>query len=228
MTQRAYPLDNIEYTAEDVQLFHAARTPGIFNATGKDLQVKATGGLGLSISPGVAFLLTGTDALGGFTYANKAVEIMNASTPGSTRRYDYISVRYTKADNTALLTYVVGTGSTPTPVRNTSIYEIIIAIIDIPANASQITQSNINDVRLNPKYCGLVVDGTDRVPVEGLQAQFETFMQTLQASLSGNVAGNLLNLINNVDTHTLKCIIDKKEPSAVDIPEGYFYFQVEE
>ena len=33
MTQRAYPLDDTNYLAEDVRLFHVARTPGIFNAT---------------------------------------------------------------------------------------------------------------------------------------------------------------------------------------------------
>ena len=37
MTQRAYPLDDTEYYAEDVRLFHVGRTSGIFNVTADDL-----------------------------------------------------------------------------------------------------------------------------------------------------------------------------------------------
>lgn len=41
MTQKAYPLDDTEYYAEDVRLFHLGRTSGVFNITEDDLRVKA-------------------------------------------------------------------------------------------------------------------------------------------------------------------------------------------
>ena len=44
MAQKAYPLDNTKYLSEDVRLYHVGRTTGIFNATGDDLKVSASGG----------------------------------------------------------------------------------------------------------------------------------------------------------------------------------------
>lgn len=201
MTQKAYPLNDTLYTAEDVRLFHVARHPGIFNATGTDLQVRALGGLNIGVLPGYAFLLTGTEDIGGVTFGSTEEEGFTVDTPGSIRRYDYISVRYTKTSNTAQLLYVKGGTSYPTPVRNASTYELIVAIIEVPANASSITSANIIDVRLDEKYCGLVVDGTARVPTESMQEQFTAFMESIKNTLSSDAAGNLLNMINSVSSN---------------------------
>lgn len=56
MAQKAYPLDNTKYLSEDVRLYHVGRTTGIFNATGDDLKVSASGGMNIKVSPGYAFL----------------------------------------------------------------------------------------------------------------------------------------------------------------------------
>lgn len=201
MTQRAYPLDDTLYSASDVRLFHVARYPGIFNATGTDLQVSAAGGLSVSVLPGYAFLKTGTTDVGGITFGSTEAETFTIDVPGSAKRYDYIAVRYTKSTNQAELVYVKGTSAKPTgPARDSGSYEIIIAIIEVPANASQITAQNIVDTRLDSKYCGLVVDGTERVPIEGLIDQFNAFMDTIKDTLDGNVAGNLLNKINEAES----------------------------
>jgi len=197
MTQIAYPLDNTSYTAKDVRLFHVARYSGIFNTTGTDLEVSSAGGLVLTVKPGYAFLMTGTNEIGGITYGSSSNETITVDTPSTTKRYDYVSVRYTKSTNTCVLKYVKGNANKPTsPVRNTGEYEIIIAIIEVPANASSISASNIQDTRLNKTFCGLVVDGTERIPIEGLQAQFEAFMDSIKSTLDGDTAGNLLNKIN--------------------------------
>ena len=184
MTQKAYPLDDTDYLAEDVRLFHVARTPGIFNATGTDLQVSANGRMAVDVKPGYAFLLTSKDGVGGITYGNDATEGLTVPTAESTTRYDYIAVRYTKEANTCKLVCVKGSSAKPTaPVRTASIYEIILAIITVRANASEVTASDIQDTRMDEALCGLVVDGTERVPTEGMQAQFTQFMQDNRAAL---------------------------------------------
>ena len=43
----AYPLDDTEYLAEDLRMFHAGRTPGLFNITGEDFEVKSAGGMNI-------------------------------------------------------------------------------------------------------------------------------------------------------------------------------------
>ena len=177
MTQKAYPLDDTDYLAEDVRLFHVARSSGIFNATGTDLQVSANGRMAVDVKPGYAFLLTSKDGVGGITYGSNATEGLVVSTAESTTRYDYIAVRYSKDSNSCKLVCVKGSSAKPTaPVRTASVYEIILAILTVRANASEIRASDIQDTRLDEKMCGLVVDGTDRIPTEGMQAQFTQFM----------------------------------------------------
>ena len=56
MAQKAYPLDNTKYLSEDVRLYHVGRTAGIFNATGDDLKVSASGGMNIKVSPGYLVL----------------------------------------------------------------------------------------------------------------------------------------------------------------------------
>ena len=168
MTQRAYPLDNTEYYAEDVRLFHVARTPGIFNATGTDLQVSAAGGMKLSVLPGYAYLLTSDSTVGGITYGSSAIETINAEVASSTARYDYISVRYDKLANECKLKYTRGTDDYPTPVRNANSYEIILALIHVRDSATEIKNSDITDTRLDEAYCGLVIAGPERIPTEGM------------------------------------------------------------
>lgn len=177
MTQKAYPLDDTNYLAEDVRLFHVARTPGIFNATGSDLQVSATGRMAVDVKPGYAFLLTAKGGVGGITYGSNATEGLTIPTAESTTRYDYIAVRYTKDTNKCVLVSVKGSGSKPSePVRTASVYEIILAIVRVRANASEISAEDIEDTKLNQTYCGLVIDGTDRIPTDGYDAQFTDFM----------------------------------------------------
>lgn len=184
MTQKAYPLDDTNYLAEDVRLFHVARTPGIFNATGTDLQVKSTGRMAVDVSPGYAFLLTAKEGVGGITYGSNATEGLTVSTAESTTRYDYVAVRYSKDTNTCKLVCVKGSSAKPTaPIRTASVYELILAIITVRANASEILASDIQDTRLNETMCGLVVDGTARIPTEGMNAQFTQFMANNQATL---------------------------------------------
>lgn len=196
MAQKAYPLDNTKYLSEDVRLYHVGRTTGIFNATGDDLKVSASGGMNIKVSPGYAFLFSAKSAIGGFTYGNTSDVTLSIDIASSTTRYDYISCRYTKATNNCVLTYVRGNGSRPTaPIRNENIYEIILAIIQVPGNASAITSARIIDTRLNETFCGLVTDGTNKLPTQPMYDQYNALLAELEKALDGNTAGNLLNQI---------------------------------
>lgn len=207
MTQKAYPLDNTQYLAEDVRLYHIARTTGIFNVTGEDLKVSASGGMNVKISPGYAFLLTAKSAIGGFTYGNTSDVTLTIDIASSITRYDYISVRYVKGSNSCELAYVRGDDGRPTtPVRNENIYEIILAIIQVPANASAITAGNIIDTRLNETFCGIVTDGTNKLPTQPMYDQFRELVTKVESMLDGSVAGNLSN---RIDANT-KLIGDKE------------------
>lgn len=208
MTQRCYPLNDDNYTAEDVRLYHAGRTSGIFNLTGEDLQVSWTSGMNVSISKGCAYLLTDVDGFGGVTYANTSSVTLSTDTASSNTRYDYVAVRYTKAKNTCELVYVRGDTSMPKAcVRTANIYEIIIAIIQVPGNASSLSAACIIDTRLNETFCGIVTDGTNKVPTQEMYDRFNVFLAQLEEALDGNTAGNLMNKIK-ANTDAIKTNTD--------------------
>ena len=196
MTQYAYPLNDTEYLAEQVRLFHSARTAGIINATGNDLEVTSAGGMTVNVSEGIAFLLASTNGIGGITYANDEEVKFTIDTASAFDRYDYISVRYDKSLNTCILKYVKGSATMPTPVRNVNQYEIILATILVKNNTASITDADISDQRLNEDYCGLAVDGLIKLPTDQFQRQFSELMKSIQGTLTGDAAGNLLNKIN--------------------------------
>lgn len=221
MAQKAFPLDNTDYYAEDVRLFHVGRTSGIFNVTKDDLRVKANGGMQVSITPGYAFLLAAKNGVGGITYGNTSEVVFNVDTASVIVRYDYISVRYTKITNKCELVYTKGTSTKPTyAVRNESQYEIILAIIQVPANAESIQDKDIIDTRLDENLCGITIDGMIKLPTEGMNAQFQSFYEevnfenvsfqnenaekfrewfdslegTLQRDVAASLAGRIVNI----------------------------------
>lgn len=236
MTQRAYPLDDTDYYAEDVRLFHVGRTSGIFNVTADDLRVKANGGMKVGITPGYAFLLTAENGVGGITYGNDAEVVFTVDTASTTLRYDYISVRYSKSTNKCELIYVKGSGTKPTyAVRGASQYEIILAIIQVPANAESIQARDIIDTRLDENLCGLTIDGMIKLPTDGMNAQFLDFMKFIQDKLGEDEGGKLLQMIQTLEAkqaelearQEIKYKIGVAEPNTTNCPPGYFYFQLE-
>ena len=176
----AYPLDNTEYLAEDLRMFHAGRTPGLFNITGEDFKVKIAGGMNISVSNGLAFLKTSSDGIGGIVYSPKDDTTLTATVAPTYTRYDYVAIPYDKISNSCSLVYQEGTQSMPTPIRSLEQYELIIAIVALKASAGEITPEMIQDVRLDENYCGLTVDTLTRVPTQELYDQFQSFYERIQ------------------------------------------------
>ena len=176
----AYPLNDTEYLAEDLRMFHAGRTPGLFNITGEDFEVKSAGGMNISVSNGLAFLKASSDGIGGIVYSPKDETTLTATVATNYTRYDYVAIRYDKISNSCGLVYQKGTQSMPTPIRNLEQYELIIAVVALKASAGEITQEMIQDVRLNESYCGLTVDTLTNVPTQELYNQFQSFYERIQ------------------------------------------------
>lgn len=112
----------------------------------------------------------------------------------------------------------------PTLQRDADMWELGIADIYIANGAVSISQANITDLRLNNDYCGIVhgvviqVDTTTifnqfqawylettnqttsdiATMLSAFQSGFDTWFAGVQDTLSGDVAGNLLNKINDL------------------------------
>ena len=95
---------------------------------------------------------------------------------------------------------------TPSLQRDSSVYELCLAKILVPANATKITAGNITDTRLDTDVCGIVVGLVENIDTSELynqiqsdlndfrsieQQEFLAWFENLKDVLSGDVAGNL-------------------------------------
>lgn len=95
---------------------------------------------------------------------------------------------------------------TPALQRDSSVYELCVAKILVPANATKITAGNITDTRLDTDVCGIVVGLVENIDTSELynqiqgdlndfrgveQQEFLAWFENLKDVLSGDVAGNL-------------------------------------
>lgn len=129
-------------------------------------------------------------------------------------RIDSIVVR--RDDNRRDFFIEVVTGNTavtpraPTPTRNATIYELVIAEVYVGKSEVTIKQSNITDTRPNSSKCGWVVSNVEEVNFNQISAQFNSFIEEfkqkntsafgewfrdIQNTLDSDTAGNLYNLI---------------------------------
>ncbi len=207
----AFPLDDTYYLAQDMRLFHAGRTPGILNVTGNDFQVQAGSGMNLTVKNGVAFTHTKADEMGGLIFCPRQDVSLVAPVAEYYTRYDYIAIRYTQSSNQVQVVYVKGTAEKPSaPIRTQTQYDLILAIIIVPANAGEITQDNIMDVRMDETFCGLTVDTLTQIPTQAFQNQltaaiakmqsdWDTFFEGIKNQMEGDVATNLQLQINELE-----------------------------
>lgn len=88
--------------------------------------------------------------------------------------------------------------------RDNDLYELELAQITVSAGMASITQSNITDMRSNTSRCGIVKGIIDQIDTTDLFAQYDDAFQTwfdgIKAQLSGDVATNLQNQINELKT----------------------------
>lgn len=153
--------------------------------------------------------------INGYCYENTSdLTLTIEAADGVLNRIDRIVIRLDTIGRAITTVVKKGTFASspvaPSLQRDADAYELGIADITIAKGTVSISQVNISDIRLNTSLCG-VVNSLIQVDTETLFAQYEAGMQqkedefsqqfiawfqTIQGTLSGDVAGNLLNLIN--------------------------------
>jgi hypothetical protein len=190
---------------------------GIYPNPSTSMQVLKNEGMSVVVSAGCCFI----NGYFGWVEENETLAIETAD---SLARIDRVVARLNFVDRTIDLVVKKGTpSSNPIPVdieRTSDYYEIVLANVKVNANVSKITQANITDMRLDTSVCGIVTGVIDQVDTstlinqylswyEELTEQAETDMQSREKSfddwfeemkdkLSGDVAGKLQLLIDNL------------------------------
>ena len=86
----------------------------------------------------------------------------------------------------------------PELVRESNYYEIALADIYVMPGATEITNTNIVDTRLDRDLCGMVIPAFP-TPLN-LESISNQYVSLLQAAVSGTAAGNLQNKIDKLRT----------------------------
>ncbi len=211
--------DRAEEASFFAKYFSQFISNGVFPNPSTNMQVLATEGMNIKVDIGVCYI----NGYMGWVEPAETFEIEESDLQA---RIDRIVARLDFTDRSIKLVVKKGTAQgnpvAPTLQRDYDIYEIGLADIRVNANVIEITQENITDLRLNTEICGIVanqlqhvdtttifnqyMDWLKRIMQEGeeklinaeknFEENFKTWFQTIQDVLDGDVAGNLLNLIN--------------------------------
>ena len=155
-----YPLNNIEYTAEDAELYHATRTSGVFANDDFPIAVSGDGNV-VTIGEGIGWIRN--SKFSGKVVANKAEMSLDLGLPHATYpRIDAVVLRFNANANASEIIVKNGTAQTnPTPpevVRTESVYELHLYHVYREAGAASVAASNVTDLRSDAAYCGIMSD----------------------------------------------------------------------
>lgn len=130
---------------------------GVAKTKNEDFKINILDGLQIRQNAGTVYLL-------GKKYEFKG-EVRTFANSTSGRRTamffrlnktDNSIIGYWKGCKTDVAEIVTISGSETLPVRNDQYFDVVIAYVDIPANATVLTDDMIHDLRGDPAYCGYV------------------------------------------------------------------------
>lgn len=182
-----YPLNNIDYTAEDAELFHCTRTSGIWAEDSFPISVTGADN-NVTIGKGIAWI--NNKEFSGKVAALKSAEVLDLGIADSTYpRIDVIAIQFNANNNATDVVIKKGTPATnpvrPTIVRTGAVYELYLASVYRPVGATSITASNITDLRMDKTVCGLMADSVTSVDTSAINAQVKALIANLEAEIEG-------------------------------------------
>lgn len=199
----AYPLNNIEYTAEDAMLSNLPISSGVYAAE-DNFDISLNGGMSLSLGTGLAFIRYTTEK--GFTVYLDRPEIL-AFDPSDNvlSRIDRVVLQWVEADNKVNITIKKGTpASTPVPPDRSataSVYELVLYDVRIGAGVTSLSNAAITDQRLNKEVCGLMANNITKIDTSAINAQIESLISTTEEKTQ--------QLIENADAQITETIETK-------------------
>lgn len=180
-----YPLNDVNYTAEDAELFHCTRRSGIW--LGEHFNVAATGGNNIKVTKGIAWI-------NNEEFSGKVVALKNAYdmelniANGAYPRIDVVAIQFNANKNETNIIVKEGipgtTPSMPAIVQTPAVYELYIASILRPAGSTTISSENIKDLRFDDSVCGFMADPVTKVDTSMINAQVMALIKNLEESIN--------------------------------------------
>ena len=199
---KSFPNNQDTYIgAEEVMRWLHGRTSGVFAAAGNAaVAALATPGMAVTVTDGTGWL---ADAGGNgivwwndkYVTSGALLQLTVDIADAALTRIDRVIVEWKTTNYVDLpeIKILKGTpasnASAPTLTNNSTLRQISLAKITIPAGSTKITASMITDERLDSSVCGLVTDGLT-VDTTTMQAQFSAFLAKIQNDLANIEAGS--------------------------------------
>lgn len=191
-----YPLNGIEYDAQDAETYLCSRESGVFSSE-DHFKATISNARQINISPGLAWIKNAQ-------FAGKSIAMTESQTleipsaDGMLNRIDLIVLRFDSAENASSLAVKTGAVASqpepPTVTRAGGVYELGLYLVSVPAGSTQVNIADITNVMLDEAYCGLMRDGVTAIPTEQLQAQATAIFEQLASQ-----KGRLVSATASVD-----------------------------
>ena len=192
MAITVYPLNDIDFTAEDVAIYNATRTSGIY--AGDDFAISLTGADNtISVDVGLAWMHL--SRFNGVAVALKGKTFVDMGLPDAVYpRIDALVLQFDANKNGAALVSKQGSASSnpqpPAVSRTEALYELHLLHVLRTPGAAFISNADVTDLRLNSQYCGLMADAGTRVDTAALDAQITALIQKLREDLAEVESGD--------------------------------------
>lgn len=171
-----------KYSAADFMAFYSDfYRSGLVADDTSYLMVKANGGFEIATMPGKAYIN------GGF-YKPKSVKTITLEESNTEYpRNDLVVLRWDLPERTISVKVIQGEAAEnptlPALTRTDTIYELGLAAIAVKANATNITQADITDLRFDNYYCGIIRGVIDVVDTSHLFKQYQAAWNAFVAQL---------------------------------------------
>lgn len=189
--------DRLYGSIDFATLFGMFFTNGVFVNPTTNLQVVAKNGLTVTVKAGRAFI-------DGYWY--ELTEDMDININVNTTSYTINTTIVCVLDRTNRVIEIKAKNNVvdTLPVNDGTIHELVLAVVKLGVGITGIKNADITDTRFNNNYCGVVKGIVEQIDTTNLFEQFTSafneWFETIKSSLDDDVAGNLLNLINDLET----------------------------
>lgn len=187
-----YPLNGIDYDAENAETYLCTRTSGVYSAD-ENFQASVTGDRQVIISKGLAWIQN-ADFAGKSVCNTESVAVEIPIADGTRPRIDRIVLRFDKAANVSSIVLKQGTPSStpaaPAVERTELVYELGICTVKVPAASTIVSAGDVTSTLLDETVCGLMRDGVTGIPTAQLQEQVSDLIDNLRDVIAGVEAGS--------------------------------------
>ena len=204
MEIKSFPNNRDEYTgAEYVMRWLHGRTSGVFGAQ-NNAAVKVAGAMSVSVTDGVGWMANGNgDGVVWWNShnADNGTELILMVSPADStlNRIDRVIVEWPTTNYADLpaIKILKGSGASnavpPALTNNTTVRQISLARIRIPAGTTAITASMITDERMDKTVCGIVTESVS-IDTSMMHSQFSELLTGIQKELQQLEAGTGVEL----------------------------------